>query len=211
MTGTPEDLKKKNPSLGVPLWPSGLKIQHCHCSSSGCCCGAGSIPGPGTSMCHGHGQKHENSFSCLPLTPSPPLPTPLPPGLCHWPQGPQHNTPSPPPARKPLLGSVVWGAGDDRRSYVVFVYILALNCAPYTTAKCPEPQLNLPFTSQTACVIVYYVAEFLSFLPPYFLGPQVQHMDVPRAAAAGLHHSHSSAGSILHLQPTLQHMAMPDP
>ena len=100
---------------------------------------------------------------------------------------------------------------------MVFVYILALNCAPYTTAKCPEPQLNLPFTSQTACVIVYYVAEFLSFLPPYFLGPQgaayghSQARGQIRAAAAGLHHSHSSAGSTLHLQPTLQHMAMPDP
>ena len=32
--------------LGVLLWRSGLRIQHCHCSSSGPCYGAGSIPGP---------------------------------------------------------------------------------------------------------------------------------------------------------------------
>jgi len=32
-----------------------------------------------------------------------------------------------------------------------------------------------------------------------------------RAAAAGLHHSHSNAGSELHLQPTLQLAAKPDP
>ena len=32
-----------------------------------------------------------------------------------------------------------------------------------------------------------------------------------RAAAAGLYHSHSKAGSQPHLQPTLQLVAMPDP
>ena len=32
---------------GVPLWCSGLRIQHCHCSGGGCCCGTGSIPGLG--------------------------------------------------------------------------------------------------------------------------------------------------------------------
>ena len=31
------------------------------------------------------------------------------------------------------------------------------------------------------------------------------------AAATGLHHSHSNAGSELHLQPTPQLTAMPDP
>ena len=35
---------------GVPLWLSGLRIQHCHCCGSGHCCGTGSIPGPGTSF-----------------------------------------------------------------------------------------------------------------------------------------------------------------
>ena len=52
-----------------------------------------------------------------------------------------------------------------------------------------------------------------------FLGPHVQHVEVPRlrvesqigAAAAGLHHSHSDAGSKLRLQPTLQFTEMLDP
>jgi len=33
--------------LGVPLWCSRLRIQHCHCSSSGHCYGTGSSPGLG--------------------------------------------------------------------------------------------------------------------------------------------------------------------
>ena len=33
--------------MGVPLWLSRLKTQHCHCCGSGCCCGESSIPGPG--------------------------------------------------------------------------------------------------------------------------------------------------------------------
>ena len=50
-----------------------------------------------------------------------------------------------------------------------------------------------------------------------FLGPHPWHMEIPRlggpirAAAAGLHHSHSNLGSQLHLQPTLQLMAMSAP
>ena len=36
---------KKSKTLGVPWWPSRLKIWFCHC------CGSGSIPGPGTSAC----------------------------------------------------------------------------------------------------------------------------------------------------------------
>ena len=49
----------------------------------------------------------------------------------------------------------------------------------------------------------------------HFLGPHLQHMEVPRAtggieaAAAGLHHS--NAGSEPHLQRTLQLVATPDP
>jgi len=47
----------------------------------------------------------------------------------------------------------------------------------------------------------------------------MQHVEVPRlrvesqigAAAAGLHHSHSDAGSKLRLQPTLQFTEMLDP
>ena len=43
--------------LGVPLWCSGLRIQHCQCSGLGCCCGISSIPGLGTSRCLRLGQK----------------------------------------------------------------------------------------------------------------------------------------------------------
>ena len=56
---------------------------------------------------------------------------------------------------------------------------------------------------------------FLSFLS--FLGPHPWHMEVPRvgglirAVAAGLRQSHSNVGSELHLQPTPQLMATPDP
>ena len=38
--------------IGVPLWYSGLRTQHCHCSTSGKCCGTGSIPGPEPYICH---------------------------------------------------------------------------------------------------------------------------------------------------------------
>ena len=38
-----------NNFFGVPLWYSGLRIQHCYYSGSVCCCGMGSIPLPGTS------------------------------------------------------------------------------------------------------------------------------------------------------------------
>ena len=50
-----------------------------------------------------------------------------------------------------------------------------------------------------------------------FLGPYPWHMELPRlgnhigATASGLHHSHSNTGSKLHLQPTPQLAATPDP
>ena len=51
-----------------------------------------------------------------------------------------------------------------------------------------------------------------------FLGPHSGHVEVPTqardrigAAAAGLHHSHSKAGSEPHLQPTPQLTAIQDP
>ena len=53
----------KNLTVGVLLWCSGLRIQHCHCSSWGCCCGTGSVSGPGTCMCHRHGQKQFSQWS----------------------------------------------------------------------------------------------------------------------------------------------------
>ena len=40
----------KRKELGVPWWPSRLRIQCCHCCVSGCCCGVG------TSACHRCGQ-----------------------------------------------------------------------------------------------------------------------------------------------------------
>ena len=51
----------------------------------------------------------------------------------------------------------------------------------------------------------------------FFLQPHLWHMKVPRlggrvrAAALGLHHSHSHTGSEPHLQPTQQLAAMADP
>ena len=56
--------------LGVPLWRSGLRIQHCCCSGLGQCYGADWIPGLGTSTCHRHSQnskrtKTEYSFWLL--------------------------------------------------------------------------------------------------------------------------------------------------
>lgn len=39
---------------GVPLRPSGLRVQNCCCCGSGYCCGTGSIPGPGICVCCRH-------------------------------------------------------------------------------------------------------------------------------------------------------------
>ena len=50
-------LDGKTKRLGVPLWCSGLRSQHCHCSGLGHCCGSSSISDPGTSICHRCGQK----------------------------------------------------------------------------------------------------------------------------------------------------------
>ena len=53
------------------------------------------------------------------------------------------------------------------------------------------------------CTSFVVVVVVLSFC--YFFGPLLRHMEVPRlgglirAVAAGLHHSHSSVGSELHL------------
>ena len=40
--------------IGVLLWHSGLRIQHCHC------CGTGSVPGLGISTCHRHVRKKKS-------------------------------------------------------------------------------------------------------------------------------------------------------
>ena len=59
---------------------------------------------------------------------------------------------------------------------------------------------------------------FIPFLPPpFFLGPHLQHVQVPRlrgqigAAAASLHHSHSNARSKLCPGPTSQLTATLNP
>ena len=51
----------QNMLLGVPWWPSKLRIQHCHCRGSGHCCGPGSIPGPGTHTCLRYGQTNKKT------------------------------------------------------------------------------------------------------------------------------------------------------
>ena len=50
-------INKKDSMEEVPLWLSGLRIQHCHCSRWGGCCGTGSIPGLRTSMCYRYSKK----------------------------------------------------------------------------------------------------------------------------------------------------------
>ena len=47
----------KNTFIGVLLWHSRLRIQHCHCSGSGNCHGAGLIPGP--ELPHAMGTKNK--------------------------------------------------------------------------------------------------------------------------------------------------------
>ena len=42
-------MQLKTNIAGVPLWCSGLKIQHCHCSGLGHCSGTGSTSGAGAS------------------------------------------------------------------------------------------------------------------------------------------------------------------
>ena len=44
---------KQQQLTGVPLWLSGLRIQHCHC------CGMSLVPGLRSSTCHGQGQKQQ--------------------------------------------------------------------------------------------------------------------------------------------------------
>ena len=51
----------KNIGLGIPLWHSELRIQHCYCSSSGHCCGMGWIPGQGTPTCPETAKKKKKS------------------------------------------------------------------------------------------------------------------------------------------------------
>ena len=52
---------------------------------------------------------------------------------------------------------------------------------------------------------------FLVFLGPHLTYGSSQARGQTGAAAAGLHHSHSKKGSEIHLRPTPQHTATPDP
>ena len=58
-----------------------------------------------------------------------------------------------------------------------------------------------PSGKEQGCFFSFFFLSFLSFV---FLGPHLQHMEVPQArgrigaAAAGQHHSHSNAGSLNH-------------
>ena len=62
---------------------------------------------------------------------------------------------------------------------------------------------------------LFFIYLFFGFLP--FLGPPPkaygvsQARGLTRAVAAGLHQSYSNSGSELHLQPTPQLTATPDP
>ena len=77
--------------------------------------------------------------------------------------------------------------------------------------KIPGPWITLVF-------IFFIFIIFFNFLAFWlFLGPLPRHMEIPRlgglikAVATGLHQSHRNSGSELHLQPTPQLAAMPDP
>ena len=64
--------------------------------------------------------------------------------------------------------------------------------------------------------VLLFIFLFLFFVFLLFLGPLLQHMEVPRlggpigAIATGLRQSHSNAGDEPHLQPTPQLTAKPD-
>ena len=63
----------------------------------------------------------------------------------------------------------------------------------------------------------FFILLFFCFFVFAILGPCLWYVEVPRpsgligATSAGLHHSHSNAGSEPRLQPTPQLMATPDP
>ena len=83
-------------------------------------------------------------------------------------------------------------------------------------ATVPSPDHPLVCRVATNCTSPQILLRLLNiFFFFFFLGPHLHHMEVPRlgigATAAGLHHSHSDAGSELRLRPTPQLMAMPDP
>ena len=58
-------------------------------------------------------------------------------------------------------------------------------------------------------IIFFFFLNHSRATPKVYGGSQVR--GPIRAAATGLHHSHSNAGSKPRLRPTLQLMAMPDP
>ena len=85
---------------------------------------------------------------------------------------------------------------------------------PKATAVFSSNRLALPVVEHDINGITQDILFFLVFLS-FKATPATYGGSQPRgqieAVAAGLHHSHSNAGSELHLQPIPQLMAMPDP
>ena len=80
----------------------------------------------------------------------------------------------------------------------------------------PYDKLNLSLKSRGGAGGFYHMQgvcnwAFLPFFFFYLLGPYPGHMEVPRAAAASLHHSYSDTRSEPCLWPTLQLMATTGP
>ena len=55
-------------ALGVPWWPSGLRIWSCHCSGSGHLGAVHSIPGPEASPCCGSSQENNSNYNHGPVS-----------------------------------------------------------------------------------------------------------------------------------------------
>ena len=62
--------------------------------------------------------------------------------------------------------------------------------------------------NSTTILFYFFIFFFRAMLVAYGESPARGQI---RAVASGLHHSHSNAGSELHLRPPPQLMAMPDP
>ena len=76
-----------------------------------------------------------------------------------------------------------------------------------------ESELSLPaYARATATPDLNHVCDLHhSSQQRQILNPLSEAGDPIRTVATGLHHSHSNAGSELHLQPTAQLTATPDP
>ena len=113
-----------------------------------------------------------------------------------------------------MSGGIVHRCGSD-------IELLWLWCRPVATAPVQLLPLEPPYAMSAALErpsppkkeLVNGLNNFLKY---FFKAAPVAHGSSQargriRAAAAGLHHSHSNTGSETHLPPTLQLVAMPDP